>query len=197
MLQKTLESPLDCKEIKPVNPKGNQSWIFIARTNAEAEAPVLWPPDATSWLLRKDPDAGKDWRWEEKVSTKDEMVGRHHWLDEFEFEQALGIVHGQRGLTGCSPWGHKELNTTEGLNWNLKLKTDGEKLRQEIDGAQAEQLEFVSQGCKLQNSRSGWGAKPCPEKRPHIPHSQSQGDHPNYICAESFFGGQKVRGITS
>ena len=83
--KKTLESPLDCKEIQPVHPKGNQSWIFIGRTDAEAETPILWPPDAKNWLIWKDPDAGKDWRWEEKGMTEDETVG-YHWLDEHEFE---------------------------------------------------------------------------------------------------------------
>ena len=92
MLEKTLESPLDCKEIQPVNPKGNQSWIFIGRTDAEAETPVLWPPDVKNWLNEKDPDAGKDWRWEEKGMTEDEMVGWYHRLDEHEFEQAWELV---------------------------------------------------------------------------------------------------------
>ena len=86
VLEKTLESPLDCKEIKPVNPKGNQSWIFMGRTDAEAETPVLWPPDAKNWLLGKDPDAGKDWRWKEKGTTEDKMVGWRHWLYGHEFE---------------------------------------------------------------------------------------------------------------
>ena len=90
VLEKTLESPLDCKEIQPVYPEGNQSWIFIGRTNAEAEAPILWPPDAKNWLLGKDPDAGKDWRQEEKGMTEDEMVGWYHWLNGREFEQAPG-----------------------------------------------------------------------------------------------------------
>ena len=102
VLEKTLESPLDSKEIKPVHPKGNQSWIFIGRTDAEAETPVLWPPDVKSWLTGKDPDAGKDWRQEEKGMTEDEMVGWHHWLDGLEFEQALGVGDGQRGLVCCS-----------------------------------------------------------------------------------------------
>ena len=92
LLEKTLESPLDCKEIKPVNPKGNQPWIFIGRTDTEAETPILWPPDAKSQLIGKDPDAGKDWRQEEKGVTEDEMVGWHHWLKGHEFEQALGTV---------------------------------------------------------------------------------------------------------
>ena len=86
VLEKTLESPLDCKEIKPVNPKGNQSWIFIERTNAEAETPILWPPDVKNWLMGKDPDAGKDWRWEEKGTTENEMVRWHHRLDGHELE---------------------------------------------------------------------------------------------------------------
>ena len=92
VLEKTLESPLDCKEIKPVNPKGNQSWIFIGKTDAEAETPILCPPDAKSWLIWKDPDAGKDWRQEEMGMTEDEMVGWHHRLNGHEFEQALGVV---------------------------------------------------------------------------------------------------------
>ena len=86
MLEKTLESPLDCKEIQPVHPKGNQSWVFIGRTYIEAETPILWPPDVKSWLIWKDPDAGKDWKWEEKGMTEDEMVGWHQWLKGHEFE---------------------------------------------------------------------------------------------------------------
>ena len=96
------ESPLDCKEIKPVNPKGNQSWIFTARTDAEAEAPVFWPPDVKNWLIGKDPDAGEDWS-QEKGTTEDEMVGWHHQLDGYEFEQALGDGEGQGSLVCCSP----------------------------------------------------------------------------------------------
>ena len=108
VLEKTLESPLDNKEIKPVNPKGNQSWIFIGRTDAEAEASTLWPPDVKNWLIGKDPDVGKDWRQEEKGTTEDEMVGWHHWLDGHEFEQAPRDGVGQRNLACCSPWGRKE-----------------------------------------------------------------------------------------
>ena len=107
-LDKTLESSLDYKEIKPVNPKGNQSWIFTGRTDAEAEAPILWPPNTKSWLIRKDPDAGKDWGREEKGMTEDEMVGWHQ-LNGRESEQAPGVGGGQGSLACCSPWGHKEL----------------------------------------------------------------------------------------
>ena len=105
VLEKTLESPLDCKEIQPVNPKGNQFWIFIRRTDAEAETPILWSPDGKNWLIGKDPDAEKQWRQEEKGVTEDEMVGWHHWLYGHEFEQALGVGDGQGSLACCSPWG--------------------------------------------------------------------------------------------
>ena len=110
-------SPLDHKEIKPVNSKGDQSRIFIGRTDAEAETPIFWPPDAKNWLIGKDPDAGKDWRQEEKEMTEDEMVGWHQWLNGHEFEQAMGVGDRQGSLECCSPWGHKELDTTEWLNW--------------------------------------------------------------------------------
>ena len=115
MLEKTLESPLDCKEIQPVNPKGNQSWIFIGKTSAEAL--TLWPRDAKNWLTVKDPDAGKDWRQEEKGTTEDEMVGWHYRLNGHECEQAPGFGDGQGSLTCCSLWGRKEADTTEQLNW--------------------------------------------------------------------------------
>ena len=103
VLEKTLDSPLDWKEIKPVKPEGKQFWIVIGRTDAEAEAPILWPPDSKNWLIGKDPDAGKDWRQEEKGKTEDEMVGWHHRLNEHEFEQALGVCDGQGSLECCSP----------------------------------------------------------------------------------------------
>ena len=125
-LEKTLESPLDCKEIQPVHPKGNQSWIFIGRTDAEAEAMILWPPDLKYWLIGEDPDAGKYWRREEKVTTEDEMVGWHHRLDGHEFEQAPGVGDGQGGLVCCNPWGRKELDTTEQLNWMSEKRGKGE-----------------------------------------------------------------------
>ena len=117
VLEKTLESPLDRKEIKLVSSKGNQPWIFIGRTDAEAEAPIFWPPDAKNWLIGKDPDAGKDWRQEEKGITEDEMVGWHHQLNEHELEQAQGVGDEQGSLACCSPWGCKELDMTEQLNW--------------------------------------------------------------------------------
>ena len=121
VLEKALENPLDCKEIQPVHPKGNQSWIFIGRTDAEAETPILWPHDLKSWLIRKDPDAGKDLRKEEKGTTEDEIVGWHHQLNGPEFEQAPQRVgEWQEGLAWCSPWGHKEWDATEQLN-NRKL----------------------------------------------------------------------------
>ena len=123
MLEKTLESPLDCKEIQSVHTKGNQSWIFIGRTDAEAETPILWPPDAKNRLIWKDPDAGKDWRWEEKGTTEDEIVGCHHWLNGHEFAQAPGVGDGQGSLACCSPWGSKESDMTDWateLNWNKK-----------------------------------------------------------------------------
>ena len=113
MLDEAPESPLDCKEIQPVHPKENQSWIFFERTDAEAETPVLWPADAKNWLLGKDPDVGKDWRQEEKGVIGEEMVLWHHQLDGHEFEYASGAGDGHGSFVCCSPWGHKELDTTE------------------------------------------------------------------------------------
>ena len=109
------ESPLDSKEIKPVKPKGNQLWIFIGR--ADAETLILWSPDAKNRLIGKDPDVEKDWRQEEKGMTENEMVGWHHQLNGHEFEQAPGVSDGQGSLGCCSPWGLKELDKTERLNW--------------------------------------------------------------------------------
>ena len=117
VLEKTLESPLDCKEIQPLHPKGDQSWVFIGRTDVEAETPVLWPPDVKNWLICKDPDAGKDWRQEKKGTTEDEMVGWHHWLNGHEFGWTPGVGDGQGGLVCCSPWDCKESDTIEQLNW--------------------------------------------------------------------------------
>ena len=117
VLEKSLESPLNCKEIQPVHAKENQSWVIIERTDVENETPILWPPDAKSWLIWKDPDTRKDWRQEEKGTTEDEMFGWHHLLNGHEFESTLGISDGQGGLACCTPWGHKELSTIEQLNW--------------------------------------------------------------------------------
>ena len=126
MLGSTIESPLDYKETKPVHPKSNQFWIFTGRTNAEAETSILWPSDAKSQLIRKDPDAVKDWRQEEKGVAEDEMVGWHHWLNGHEFEHAPGDSEGQGSLVCCSPWGCKESDMTEWLNNNnyKALRTD-------------------------------------------------------------------------
>ena len=115
VLEKSLESPLD-SEMKPVNPKGNQPWIFIERTDAEVEASILWPSDVKSQLIGKDPDAGKDWGQEEKGAKEDEMVGWHHWLSGHEFKQTPGDTEGQTSLAFCCPWGRKELDTTEWPN---------------------------------------------------------------------------------
>ena len=120
VLEKTLESPLDCKEIQPVHPKGNQSWVFTGRTDVETETPILWSPDAKNWLIWKGPDAGKDWGQEEKGMTEDEMAGWHHRLNEHEFGWTPGVGDGQEGLACCNSWGHKESDATEWLNW-----TDG------------------------------------------------------------------------
>ena len=117
VLEKTLESPLDCKEIQSVHPKGDSSWVFIEGTDVEAETPILWSPDAESWLIWKDPDAGKDWGQEEKEMTEDEMVGWHHWLDGHGFGWTLGVDDGQGGLVCCSSWGCKESDKNERLKW--------------------------------------------------------------------------------
>ena len=117
VLEKTLESPLDCKEIQPVHPKGDQSWVFIGRTDVEAETLILWPPDEKSWLIWKDLDAGKDWGQEEKGMTEDEMVGWHHWLNGHGFGYTPGFGDGLGGLACCSSWGHKESDMTERLYW--------------------------------------------------------------------------------
>ena len=122
VLEKTLESPLDCKEIQPVHFKGNQSWIFIGRTDAEGETPVLWPPDAKSWLIWKDPGAGKDWGQDEKGMTEDEMVGWHHRLSGHGFGWTQGVGDGHGGLVCCGSWSRKELDMTEHLNWTEEVK---------------------------------------------------------------------------
>ena len=125
VLEKTLESPLDCEEIKTVNLKGNQPWIFTGRT--DAEAPIIWQPDVKNWLIGKDPNARKDWRQEEKVITEDKTAGWHHRLSGHEFEQTPGIGDRQGSLACCSPWGCKELETNEWLNWTEG--TQGDKFK--------------------------------------------------------------------
>ena len=117
MLEKTLESHLDCREIQPVHSEGDQPWDFFGRNDAKAETPVLWPPHAKSWLIGKDSDAGRDWGQEEKGTTEDEMAVWHHRLDGHEFEWTLGLGDGQGGLVCCDSWGHKESDKTERLNW--------------------------------------------------------------------------------
>ena len=132
VLEKTLESPLDCKEIQLVHPKGNQSWIFIERTDAEAETLILWPPDTKSWLIWKDPDAGKDWGQEEKGKTEDEMVGWHHRLNGHGFGWTPGVGDRQGGLACCGSWGLKESDTTEQLNWTDTYTIKSKRLSTEF-----------------------------------------------------------------
>ena len=123
VLEKTLESPLDCKEVQPVHHKGDQSWVFIGRTDVEADStPILWPPDAKSWLIWKDSDAGTDWKQEEQGTTEDEMVGWHHWLNGLGFGWTPGVGDGQGGLACFGSWGCKKLDTTERLNWTEPKK---------------------------------------------------------------------------
>ena len=128
VLEKTLASPLDCKEIQPVHSKGDLSWVFIGRTDAKAETPILWPPHAEGWLIGKDPDSGRDWRQEEKGTTEDEMAGWHHRLNGHEFEWTPGVGDGQGGLACCNSWGHKESDTTEPLNWTELNWTEVRKI---------------------------------------------------------------------
>ena len=137
VLEKTLEGPLNCKEIQPVNPKGNQPWIFIGRTDAEAEAPILWPPDAKSWLTGKDPDAGKDRRQEEKGTTEDEMVGWHHQLNGHEFEQALGVGEGKPGVLQSMGLQRVRHDLATELNWTDKYERDFFKYKTSPQNVQA------------------------------------------------------------
>ena len=121
LLEKTLESSLDCKYIQPVHSEENQPWDFFGRNDAKAETPVLWPPHAKCWLIGKDFDIGRDWGQEKKGTTEDEMAGWHHWLDGHEFEWTLGVVYGQGDLACCDSWGHKKSDTIEWLNWTLLI----------------------------------------------------------------------------
>ena len=134
VLEKTLASPLNCKEIQPVHPKRDQSWVFIGRTDVEGETPVLWAPHVKSWLIGKYPDAGRDWGQEEKGRTEDEMVGWHHQLDGHEFEWTPGVGDGQGGLECCNSWDRRvrhdwatELNWTEPIHW-LVVETEGAEI---------------------------------------------------------------------
>ena len=148
VLEKTLEISLDYKEIKPVNPKGNQSWIFIGRIDAETEAPILGPPDVKSWPIRKDPDTGKDWGQEENWMTEDEMVGWHHRLSEPEFEQTLEDGEGQGSLACCSPWGYKESDMTEQVN-NILYFTDLKKSKKKTKLSACCCFFSVTQSCLI------------------------------------------------
>ena len=123
VLEKTLEDPLDCKEIQAVHSEGDQPWDFFGRNDAKAETPVLWPPHEKSWLTVKDSEAGRDWGQEEKGTTEDEMAGWRHWLDGPESEWTPGVGDGQGGLACCDSWGCKESDTTERLNWAELKKT--------------------------------------------------------------------------
>ena len=126
VLEKTLESPLDCKQIQPVHSEGDQPWDFFGRNNAKAETPELWPPHSKSWLIGKDSDAGRDCGQEEKGMTEDEMAGWYYWLDGRESEWTLGVGDGQEGLACCNSWGRKELDTTDRLHFHFSLSCIGE-----------------------------------------------------------------------
>ena len=134
VLEKTLESPLDCKEIQLVHSKGDWSWVFFGRSDAKAETPALWPPHVKSWLIGKDSDAGRDWGQEEKGMTEDEMPGWHHRLDGREFEWTLGVGNGRGGLMCCNSWGHKQSDTSEQLNWT-ELKDSQRNTRWNLTGS--------------------------------------------------------------
>ena len=165
MLEKTLESPLDCKEFQPVHPKRNQSWMFIGRTDVEAETPILWPPDAKSWLVWKDPDAGKDWRQEEKGMTEEEMVGWHHWLDGHECEQTLGDGDGQGSLAWCSPWLAKSQtwlsDWTELNNLNFFLFLFNNKGNEILWGYISITVTWLASRWNRIQTLAGWIQKPC------------------------------------
>ena len=179
VLEKTLESPLDCKEMQPVHSKGDQSWVFFGRTNAKAEAPVLWPPHAKSWLIGKESDAGRDWGQEEKGTTEDEMAGWHHWLNGHESEWTPGDGDGQGGLACCDSWGRKESDTTERLNWtelNHYRKTQTCNSLRNIDSFSSlnRSEEIVSSGwlCPTWSFRTPdsphWGAQLSPDSWNHL-----------------------------
>ena len=154
VLEKTLESPFDSKEIHPVHPKGNQSWIFIGRTDAEAEVPILWPPDTKNWLIGKDPHAGKDGGQEEKGRTEDEMVGWHHWLNGHEFGQTLGDGDGQGDLACCSPEvAERRTGLSDWIATTISLDTCKKPMRE-----QSQATHTLLSRMKL--GRGGWGQPP-------------------------------------
>ena len=160
VLEKTLESSLDCKKIQLVHPKGDQSWVFTGRTDVEAETPILWPPHAKSWLIGKDPDAGKDWGQVEKGTTEDEMARWHHQLDGHEFGWTPGAGDGQGGLACCDSWDRKELDTTERLNWtelNWKsiLKSRDITLSTKVHLVKAMVFPVVIYGCESWTIKKG------------------------------------------
>ena len=142
VLEKTLKSPLDCKEIQPVCPEGDKSWVIIGKTDAEAETPILWPPHAKSWLIGKDPDAGRNWGQEEKGMTEDEIAGWHYWLDGHEFEWTPGVYDGQGVLACCDSWGRKESDMTERLNWT-ELRTNLDSILKSRDINLSTQVHLV------------------------------------------------------
>ena len=160
--RRLLRVPWTARRSQSVYPKGNQSWVFIGRTDVEAETPILGPPDVKSWLIWKDPDVGKDWRQEEKGTTEDEMVRWYHWLNEHEFGSTPGVGDGQGGLACCSSWGCKESDMTEQLNWTDKSLTDsvGQVLRSGLVGqlwlrTSHEIVVKMSDGLQLSKGSSG------------------------------------------
>ena len=152
VLEKTLERPLDCKEIQPVHSKGNQSWVFIGRTDAKAETPILWPPPAKSWLIGKDSDAGRDWGQEEKGMTEDEMAGWHHRLSGHEFEWTPGVGDGQGVLACCNSWGRKESDTTERLNWTEVSEASAENSEAKVSSYLNKRSKAYISWCSLWTS---------------------------------------------
>ena len=152
VLEKTLESPLNCKEIQPVHSKGDQSWVFFGRTDAETETPVLWPPDAKSWLIGKDSDAGRDWGQEEKGTIEDKMAGWHHRLDRREFEWTSG--DGQGGLAYCDSWGRKESDTTEWLNWTCSKQYEFRSVTSKVQWEKRRSSFLVYQEKTVKTSQS-------------------------------------------
>ena len=169
---------LGLQGVQPVHPKGDQSWVFIGRTDVEAKSPILWPPDAKSWLIWKDPDAGKDWGQEEKGTTEDDMVGWHHWHNGHGFRWTLGVGEGQGGLACCSSWGRKELDTTERLNWT--------ELKESIINTKDQTLCSVGSEVKASACNAGdLGSIPGSGRSP----GEGNGNPLQYSCLENPMGG--------